>query len=73
MNKQWAMKWVSVLAMAGLMGCLVTGCAWSIGSDGKTEIRPTKGQELTDLKKALDHGAITDEEYHAQKARLLAK
>jgi len=29
------------------------------------------GQQLIDLKKAKDAGAITDEEYQAQKAKLL--
>ena len=32
---------------------------------------PTVGQQLTDLQKARDTGAITDSEYQTQKARLL--
>lgn len=31
----------------------------------------TVGQELTDLKKAHDEGAITDEEYEIQKEKIL--
>jgi hypothetical protein len=33
---------------------------------------PTIGQQLIDLQKAKDSGAITDTEYQAQKAKLLA-
>ena len=73
MNKQRIAKWMAGLAMAGVLGWLVSGCAWSIGSDRKADARPTKGQELVDLKKAHDQGAITDQEYQAQKDRLLGK
>ena len=34
---------------------------------------PTVGQQLIDLQKAKDAGAITDAEYQAQKAKLLGK
>ena len=34
-------------------------------------VTPTLGQQLIDLQKAKDAGAITDAEYQAQKARLL--
>jgi hypothetical protein len=34
---------------------------------------PTTGQQLVDLKHARDVGAITDEEYQAQKAKFLGK
>ena len=33
--------------------------------------KPTIGQQLIDLKKARDAGAITEAEYEAQKARIL--
>lgn len=49
------------------------GCAWSVG--GRTETvrnQPTLGQELLDLKAALDQGAITQDEYHHAKADLLS-
>ncbi len=66
--------WVASLAF---LGALLTGCAWSIG-DGHhgppvQNVQPTRGQELMDLKKARDQGAITEEEYQAQKQRLLNK
>jgi hypothetical protein len=49
-----------------------TGCAWQVGSDKKvTTMQPTTGQQLIDLQKARDSGAITDSEYQAQKAKLL--
>ena len=34
---------------------------------------PTLGQQLMDLKKAKDSGAITDSEYQAQKAKFLGE
>ena len=57
---------VSLLAMPLLVGCL------NIGGGTKSEsYKPTVGQQLIDLQKAKDAGAITDAEYQAQKARLL--
>ena len=38
---------------------------------GQATITPTIGQQLIDLQKAKDTGAITDAEYQAQKAKLL--
>jgi len=52
---------------------LLTGC---IASGGKTvrEIHyPTVGQQLMDLQKAKEAGAITEPEYEAEKARILRK
>ena len=34
-------------------------------------VQPTVGQQLIDLKKAKDSGAITEPEYEAEKAKLL--
>jgi hypothetical protein len=54
---------------------VLAGCAWSIG-DGKDRVttnQPTRGQELIDLQKAKDQGAITQEEYDRQKKQILAK
>ncbi len=60
----------SIIASAGLL----TGCAWSIGGKGaESSVQPTKGQELIDLKRAKDTGAISDEEYEAQKQRAMQK
>jgi hypothetical protein len=50
---------------------LLVGCL-NIGGGTKSEsYKPTVGQQLIDLQKAKDAGAITDAEYQAQKARLL--
>jgi len=51
---------------------LLGGCAWEVGG-GHTHatIQPTTGQQLIDLQKAKDAGAITDSEYQAQKAKVL--
>ncbi len=38
---------------------------------GQATTAPTLGQQLIDLQKAKDSGAITDAEYQAQKAKLL--
>jgi putative oligomerization/nucleic acid binding protein len=51
---------------------LLTGCAWQVGGGEKSAIiQPTVGQQLIDLQKAKDAGAITDSEYQAQKAKFL--
>ena len=52
---------------------LLTGCVGlQLGPDSVTKSQsPTVGQQLIDLQKAKDAGAITDAEYQAQKAKLL--
>lgn len=70
------MKPFVVLLSCILLTGVFTGCAWSIGgSDSKahTVSPPTKGQELIDLKRAKDQGAITDIEYETKKQQILAK
>ncbi len=57
------------LLVAALLG--VSGCV-GIGGTENT-VRPTAGQELIDLKTALDKGAITQAEYDQKKAQILAK
>ncbi len=54
---------------------LLSGCAWSIGGrkDGESSIHPSQGQELIDLKRARDQGAISDAEYEAQRDKVLAR
>jgi hypothetical protein len=74
--KRKVTKWVGLLFTTALTGGLLAGCAWSIGSDkcaGKVAATPTRGQELIDLKKAKDQGAITEEEYQAQRKAVMAK
>ena len=58
------------LALAGTL-CL-SGCVAAIGNrDAQRPGTATLGQELIDLQKAKDAGAITEAEYQTQKARLL--
>jgi hypothetical protein len=69
------------LSTAGLL----SGCQLNLGGGKKTSTTsndahpavgqvtttPTLGQQLIDLQKAKDAGAINDAEYQAQKAKLL--
>ncbi|HSY18686.1 MAG TPA: SHOCT domain-containing protein [Candidatus Acidoferrales bacterium] len=60
------------LLLSFLAAAFFTGCAWSVGSGQKTTtMQPTVGQQLMDLQKAKDSGAITDAEYQQQKAKFL--
>lgn len=54
----------TAIMLAGLGGCVV-------GNNSKLQ-RPTIGQELIDLQKAKDSGAIDEVEYVQTRARLLA-
>jgi hypothetical protein len=52
---------------------LLTGCLnLELGGGSTTRTQaPTLGQQLIDLQKAKDAGAISDADYQAQKAKLL--
>ena len=52
---------------------LLSGCiGLSIGGGSKSENQhATVGQELVDLQKAKDSGAISDAEYQAQRKKIL--
>ena len=67
------MKKLLVPTLIGLSAMtLLTGCSWSIGGGSKSAtVMPTVGQQMVDLQKAKDTGAITDAEYQAQKAKVL--
>lgn len=56
--------------MAVGMSFLLNGCIAAIGN-GNPNGHGTLGQQLIDLQKAKEAGAITDSEYQIQKARLL--
>lgn len=63
---------IAVAAMAVVMiGGLTGGCIGVGGSDRTYVTRPTVGQELSDLKRARETGAIDDAEYARLKAQLL--
>ncbi len=57
---------VLLMAVLGLSGCAAFNSATV-----RNERHTTIGQELIDLKKALDSGALTPNEYEVQKARIL--
>ena len=65
----------SVTVLLATLVCLSSGCAWSIGggkhSESETPVQPTRGQELIDLKRAHEQGAVSDEEYQNTKQRIL--
>jgi Trk-type K+ transport system membrane component len=64
---------ISSLLLVSLLA-ISSGCSWSVGGGHKTvTMQPTTGQQLIDLQKAKDSGAITDSEYQAEKAKLLAQ
>ncbi len=68
------MKRLLIPALVGLSALtLFSGCL-NLQLGGGTTSRPqspTVGQQLIDLQRAKDTGAISDAEYQAQKAKLL--
>jgi hypothetical protein len=61
---------LSLCAALALSGCI----GLSLGGGTKTvQDKPTLGQQLVDLQKAKECGAITEAEFNAQKQKLLAK
>jgi hypothetical protein len=72
---------VGLLAMVLLTGCLDLRLGGGSKSDttnadqhpvvGQQLVAPTLGQQLVDLQKAREAGAISDQEYQDQRAKLL--
>jgi hypothetical protein len=65
---------INKVLAAAILICVITtltGCVAAIGN-GDTR-GATLGQQLVDLQKAKDSGAITDAEFQEQKARLLKR
>ena len=52
-----------------LIATISTGCL-AVGGSKHSE-SPTLGKQLLDLKTALDNGAVTEQEYAAEKAKML--
>ena len=68
-------KGIGALTACVVLATWLAGCSWSIGG-GKERVSAapaTRGQELIDLKKARDQGAITQEEYENQKRQVLTR
>ena len=62
------------LLLVTVVALSLTGCVVALGNreaDPPARIQPTTGEQLIDLKKAHDAGALTDAEYEAQKERFL--
>ena len=59
----------TVLGLAALL--FLNGCIAAIGNRDGRAANVTLGQELMDLKKAKESGALSDSEYEAQRAKLL--
>ena len=53
------------------VGLLVSGCAILIGNRHPEASGGTLGQQLVDLKKAKEAGAISDAEYESKRKQLL--
>ena len=67
-------KQLLTLSVMAMMVVALTGCVAAIGNRDTGRTRGvTLGQELIDLQKARDAGAISPAEYDAQKARLMPK
>ena len=50
---------------------LLSGCVAAIGNRDGTKSSATLGQQLIDLQKAKEAGAISEAEYDAQRSKLL--
>lgn len=68
------MKRIKLPLFAALAVLVVatSGCVVALGNSGGGKGgSTTMGQQLTDLKKARDAGALSDSEYEAQRQKLL--
>ena len=54
-----------------VLAVFLCGCIAGIGGTETKVEQPSVGQELIDLKKALDTGAVTDEEYSELKQKIM--
>jgi hypothetical protein len=65
-----------VLVLLAVCGLFVSGLAacGGGGADVRSEVSTTTtGQQLMDLKKALDSGAMTQQEYEKERKKILEK
>ena len=68
------MKASGYIAGLILLAALVGGCCGGGGSQVQNTTKTTTlGQELTDLKRAYDAGAITEEQYNKMKQDITRK
>jgi len=64
-----------ILPITSLMASAVilTGCIAAVGNRVPSSDNATLGQQLIDLQKAKDSGALTDAEYEHEKSKLLGE
>lgn len=71
-------SWIGPILVVMLAGAFLGGCCCPGGGTTNTKTETTintttTGQQLIDLQKALDSGAITENEYNKQKQDILDK
>jgi len=53
------------------LALFLCGCVGGLNTGDANVMRPSVGQELIDLKEALDDGAVTEKEYSDLKQRIM--
>jgi hypothetical protein len=71
--KSIAMSLVTVTAMVVFLGACCGGGTTNVEVPKSTVVTTTTGQQLTDLQKAFDSGAITKEEYDKMRKDIIDK
>ena len=66
-------KSIIIIIMSLFLMYCVGGSLIETSKDKTIEIKTTTGQELNDLKVALDSGAITQEEYNKLKKKIVER
>jgi hypothetical protein len=62
-----------LLALVLLSLPLLAGGCIAIGNRGNPNVTPTVGQQLMDLQKAKESGAMSETEYQTERAKVLGK
>jgi hypothetical protein len=63
---------LGVAALASVVLGLLGGCGWSVGASSTEQVeKATVGQQLIDLKKARDSGALSETEYSKKRKELI--
>jgi hypothetical protein len=74
MKGEWQMKASGYIAGLVLLAAILGGCCDGGGSQVQNTTKTTTlGQELNDLKKAYDSGAITEDQYNKMKQEIINK
>jgi hypothetical protein len=62
---------IPAVLLLSVAGCFSIGGGSDTTSTTSTVVQPTTGQQLIDLKRALDTGVITKEEYETLRQRII--